>query len=107
MDLDTLVPDGGGSLSRPVLGPHGRPVATFTPPPDLALDEIWHGGRTTDLTRDGTQGAPFGQPGHALEHEPLNQAEKDSEHTVQKAARPHIEAATQVRAALRPGSVAG
>lgn len=101
MDLDTLVPAGGGSLSRPVLGPHRVPVATFTPAPDLALDEIWHGGRTTGMTRDGLQGAPFG-PGHSIEHEPLDTAEKDSEHTMHKAFSLH-DTGGQIRSALRPG----
>lgn len=102
MDLDNLVPAGGGTLSRPVLGPHGAPVATFTPAPDLALDEIWHGGRTTGMTRDGIQGAPLGyQPGHGIEHEPLDQDEKQSQHLVQRF--DHAQTATTIRAALRPG----
>ena len=102
MDLDTLVPAGGGSLSRPVLGPHRVPVATFTPAPDLALDEIWHGGRTTGMTRDGTQGDPFSQPGHGIEHEPTGNAEKQSQHLVQRFDQ--AQTATTIRSALRPVS---
>ena len=102
MDLDDLTPAGGGSLRRPVLGPHGAPVATFTAPPGLSLDEIWHGGRTTGMTRDGRQGDPLGQPGHGLEHEPTDTAEKASQHLVQRF--DHAQTATTIRAALRPVS---
>jgi len=95
MDLEDLTP-AGASLRRAVRGPHGRPVATFTAPVTPDPDQLWEPlTRTNDRTYGGTQGAPFGRPGHGLEHEPTDNAEKASEHTAQAAAR--------VRAALRPG----
>ena len=94
-------PRGGGDLSRPVLGPRRQIVATFTPTQTTDPADLWQPfTRTTDATRDGRQGDPF-QPGHGIEHEPLDQDEKDSEHTVQIAA-PHAVAGSMVRAALRP-----
>jgi hypothetical protein len=100
VDLDDLTP--AGTSLRGALRPAMRePVATFTPPPDLALDAIWHGQRTNDVTRDGIQGSPFGyQPGHGFEHEPVNRAERASQQTVQTIA----DHAAGIRAALRPGS---
>jgi hypothetical protein len=106
MDLDTLVPAGGGSLSRPVLGPHRRVVATFTPTQTPDPADLWQPfTRTTDMTRDAPQGAPLGyRPGHGQEHEPVDLAERNSEHTVQNAVRPHEETARSIRTALRrPG----
>jgi hypothetical protein len=105
MNLDDLTPDGGGSLRRPVLGPHGRAVATFTAheTPDPA--SLWTPfTRTTEQTRDGQQGSPLGgyQPGHGLEHEPLDRAERDSDHLVQNVYS-HAQTARQIRAALRGG----
>jgi hypothetical protein len=79
-------------------------VATFSAPLDLALDEIWHGRRTNDVTSDGQQGNPLGRPGYGLEHEPLDQEERDSDHTVQRAAS-FADTARVVRSALRPGAV--
>jgi hypothetical protein len=103
MDLEDLTPAGGGSLSRPVLGPHGRPVVTFTAPPALHPDELWTPlSRTNDMTSGGVQGAPFGRPGYALEHEPLDTAEKQSGQLVQKAFSLH-DTGGQIRSALRPG----
>lgn len=105
MDLDTLVPAGGGSLSRPVMGPHRVPVATFTPAQTPHPDAIWEPlSRVTGMTADGQQGDPLGgyRLGHGLEHEPLDTAEKDSEHTVQKAFSLH-DTVGQIRSALRPG----
>jgi len=103
MDLEDLTPAGGGSLSRPVIGPHGRPVATFTAPETPHPDELWTPlTRMQDVTRDGQQGAPFGRPGHGLEHEPLDQDERNSEHLVQNVGA-HVQVAGQIRSALRPG----
>jgi hypothetical protein len=104
MDMDDLTPASTGSLRQPVTPPAREPVATFTMPPALSLDEIWHGRpttRLTDATRGGSQGDPFGgyRPGHGLEHEPVDGAERDAQHTAQNAA--HLVAATQIRAALR------
>jgi hypothetical protein len=95
----------GASLSRPVLGPHREPVATFTPTRAVHPDELWEPlTRTTGMTRDGQQGDPFGgyQPGHALEHEPLDSAEKAGQHTTQNVFD-HVQAAGNIRSALRPG----
>jgi hypothetical protein len=105
MDLDNLVPQGGGSLSRPVFGPHGQVVATFSAPqtPDPAA--LWEPHKTTDATRGGSQGNPFGRPG-GIEHEPLDNSEKASGHLVQNVAS-HVQAAGDIRSALRPGSIAG
>ena len=102
MDLDSLTPAGGGSLRREVTGPHRVPVATFTAPSAPDPDAIWHGGRTNDMTRDGSQGDPLGyQPGHGIEHEPTDQDERNSERTVRNIAAPHAVAGSMVRAALR------
>lgn len=106
MDLDTLVPAGGGSLSRPVLGPHRQAVATFTQTETPHPDDIWEPlSRVTGMTADGQQGDPLGgyQPGRSIEHEPVDDAERDSQHTVQRAYS-FAETAGQVRAALRPVS---
>jgi hypothetical protein len=68
-------------------------------------DAIWEPfTRTTGMTREGQQGDPLGgyRPGHGLEHEPVDQAERNSEHTVQHAA--FTNTASQIRAALRPGN---
>lgn len=103
MDLDTLVPAGGGSLSRPVLGPHRVPVATFTPAQTPHPDELWQPfTRVTGMTADGQQGDPLGgyRPGHGIGHEPLDQDEKQSQHTAQIAA-PHAIADSMVRSAMR------
>jgi hypothetical protein len=100
MDLDEMTPAGGGSLRGPAAPPAREPVATFTRPPDLSLDEIWHGGRTTDATRGGTQGIPFGyRPGHSLGHEPIARAERGAFDVA--------DTAGSIRTALRPGSLAG
>ena len=104
MDLDTLVPAGGGSLSRPVLGPHRQVVASFTPHQATDPDAIWEPfTRTTETTRGGQQGAPLGyRPGHGLEHEPLDQDERNSDHLVQNVFSLH-DTGGQIRSALRPG----
>jgi hypothetical protein len=63
MDMDDLTPVGSRALRQPVTPPAREPVATFTTPPDLSLDEIWHGRpttRLTDATRGGSHGDPFG-----------------------------------------------
>ena len=99
----------GGTLSRPVLGPHRVPVATFTPAQTPHPDAIWEPlTRTTGMTADGQQGDPFGgyRPGHGLEHEPLDSAEKARQRTVQSAYS-FAETADQIRSALRPGAIAG
>jgi len=68
--------------------------------------------RTTDMTRGGSQGRPwaayerYASPttpasfhvGHGLEHEPVDQTERDAEWTAQAA---HLTAAGILRAALR------
>jgi hypothetical protein len=103
MDMQDITPAGTGSLSGPAAPPSREPVATFTAPPALSLDAIWHGrptARMTDATRGGSQGDPFGgyQPGHGLEHEPTDDAERDAQHTVQNAG---VVAGQQIRSALR------
>jgi hypothetical protein len=75
------------------------PVAQFTPTQTTDPADLWHGGRTTDVTRDGQQGSPLGLPGH-LEHEPVDDAERGSQHTVQRAYS-FAETASQIRSALR------
>lgn len=92
----------GGTLSRPVIGPRRQIVAQFTPTQTTDPADLWQPfTRTTDATRDGSQGAPLGQPGHGLEHEPTDTAEKASQHLVQRF--DHAQTATTIRAALRPG----
>jgi hypothetical protein len=106
VDLSELTPSGGGNLSCPVMGPHGRPVATFTPAETPDPADLWEPfTRTTDRTRDASQGDPFGRPGHGLEHEPVDRAERDAQKTAQSAAG-FQQTATQIRAALR-GGIAG
>ena len=98
MDIDELVPAGGGSLRERRVFHAGQQVATFTTPPDHRPNELWkHGTRTTDATRDGSQGEPLGsyRPGHGLEHEPEDKPEREAFDTVKTAG--------MVRAALRPG----
>jgi hypothetical protein len=90
-----------GALAGPAAPLTREPVAMFTRPRDLTLDEIWHGQRTTDLTRDGSQGEPLGRPGRSIEHEPVQQAERDSQHVAQSAS--HLVVGASVRAALRGG----
>jgi hypothetical protein len=104
MNIDDFTPTNGGSLSRPVLGPHREPVATFTPTRAVHPDELWEPlSRTNDMTRDAPQGAPLGyRPGRSLEHEPLDSAEKAGQHTAQTAFD-HVQAAGDIRSALRPG----
>jgi hypothetical protein len=75
---------------RPVTGPHGRTVATFTPTvtPDPA--DLWEPfTRVTGMTSDGSQGAPYGsyRPGSSIEHEPVDRAERMAQATAQTAAR--------------------
>jgi hypothetical protein len=97
MDLDDMTPAGGGFLRRAIRGPHGRPVATFTAPATPDPSDIWEPfTRPTSATADGTQGDPLGgyRPGRSIEHEPVDNAEKASEHTAR--------AAAQIRAALGP-----
>jgi hypothetical protein len=97
----------GGTLSRPVLGPHRRVVATFTPTQTPDPADLWEPfSRTTDQARDGQQGDPLGgyRPGHGIEHEPVDDAERASQHTVQRF--DHVQAANQIRSALR-GGIAG
>jgi hypothetical protein len=104
MDLDDLTPAGGGSLRRPVAGPHGQVVATFSAPQTPDPAELWEPfTRMNDRTRNASQGNPFGRPGHSIEYEPVDRAERNSEHTVQTVAG-H---AAIIRAAIRPGSIAG
>lgn len=84
-------------------------MATFTTPPVLSLDEIWHGRPATGLTdaiRGGSQGNPFAsyQPGRSIEHKPVNKAERGAQHTAQSAADFDASVA-HVRAALRPGGL--
>jgi hypothetical protein len=101
MDLEDLTP-AGGSLRVPVIGHRGQVVAQFTVSATPRPDELWeHGKRATDATRDGTQGSPMGsyRQGHSLEHEPVDKAERGSQHVVQDVA----EHAARIRAALRPG----
>ena len=95
-----------GALPRPVLGPHRVPVATFTPTLTPHPDELWRPfTRTNDVTRDGFQGAPLSyQPGRSIEHEPLDQGEKDSARTTQRAYS-FAETAGHIRSALRPGAL--
>jgi hypothetical protein len=103
MDISELAP-AGADMSRQVIGPHGRAVAQFTAHQATDPDSIWTPlSRTNDMTRDAPQGAPLGyQPGHALEHEPVDRAERDSQRTAQNVFD-HVQAAGDIRAALRPG----
>lgn len=91
MDLDDFVPAGGGSLRTRVVH-NGQTVATFSTPA-LNLDEHFQQAHLRSL-----------RPGHGLEHEPLNQAERASEKTAQNAAGfDHAETSRMIRSALRPG----
>ena len=120
MDLDDLTPMGGGSLRMPVTGPHRQTVASFTLTRNVDPAEAWQPfTRMNDVTRGGQQGNPYGSFGHGLEHEPVDRAERMAMHTAQTATKDkdedgqdgewkpvvfdHAEAATAIRAALRPG----
>lgn len=110
LDDDDLTPSGAGSLRGQAAPPAREPVATFTTPPALSLDEIWHGRpatRFTDVIRGGSQGNSFGnyRPGHGLEHQPVNKAGRDAQRTAQDAAD-FIASVAHIRAALRPGGLA-
>ncbi|WP_300609943.1 hypothetical protein [Trebonia sp.] len=105
MDMDDFTPALGGSLRIPVTAHRGQVVAQFTVPATPHPDELWNAHtRMTDATRDGSQGDPLGdyRPGHGLEHEPLDDAEKASQHTAQNAWS-LTETARGIRAALRGG----
>ena len=112
-DDDDLTPSGAGSLSGPAATPAREPVATFTPTAYTHPADIWpaFGGlnRTTELSRGGSQGDPFGgyRPGRSIEHEhePVDGAERDAQQTAQNATDFETSVA-HVRAALRPGSLA-
>jgi hypothetical protein len=82
MDLDDLVPAGGGSLRGP-----RQPVGTFTTP-TLNHDEIWE-----SALRGGEHEQPhLKRPGSRGDRRKA-QAEQS----------PHEETARMIRAALRPG----
>jgi hypothetical protein len=105
MNLDDadLTP-AAGKLRRPVQV-HRQTVAQFTPTATLDPAEVWEPfSRPTFDTTDGTQGNPLGsfRPGRSIEHEPMDNAERDAQRTAQQAS--HVGAAQQVRAALRPCS---
>lgn len=102
MDISELAP-AGADMSRQVIGPHGRAVATFTPTQTPDPGDIWEPfSRTNDTTRDGQQGSPLGyRPGHGIEHEPVDDAERASQRTAQSAYS-FTETAGQIRSALRP-----
>lgn len=106
MDINDFTPANSGSLSAPAAPRPIQSVATFSPPRQLQLDEIWHGQRATALTSDGSQGDPYGsaRPGHGLEHEPVDTAERESQDTAQ--GFDLHGAAGSIRAALRPGTPA-
>jgi hypothetical protein len=98
MDLDDFTPAGAGSLrdpygTRPLIH-NGQTVATFSTP-ELNLDARYRQVHLRSALR----------PGHGFEHEPLDSAEKTSQHTAQNAAAfDHAEASRMIRSALRPGS---
>lgn len=94
MDLDSLVPAGGGSLRAPVMPRVIEPVATFTQTRAMHPDEIWspRGSEIAPPQR------PLPQPTQFYQH-------AESEHPVQRQlgpSLPHAEAGGQVRSALRP-----
>lgn len=92
MDLDDFVPAGGGSLRTRVVH-NGQTVGTFSTPA-LNLDEHYRQTRLRSALR----------PGHGLEHEPVDGAERASQHTAQHAAQfNHAETSRMIRSALRPG----
>jgi hypothetical protein len=98
----------GASLPLPV-AVNGQTVGTFTTPAYKHPDDLWQPfTRPTSQSSDGSQGSPLGsagsalRPGHGIEHEPTNDAEKASQRTAQQAA--HIAAGQQVRSALRGGA---
>jgi hypothetical protein len=104
IDDSDLLPVGGGNLRASADPPVRQQVATFTPTRSQHPNEIWPAfGRMNDMTRNGSQGLPFGsyRPGRPLEHEPVDRSERDAEHTAQSAF--HAVAAGQVRTALRGG----
>lgn len=97
MDLDTLVPAGGGSLSRPVTPRVSEPVATFTQTRAMHPDEIWS-----------PRGSEIAPPQRPLTQPAQLYQRAESERPAERQhglALPHAEAAAQVRAALRPGAV--
>jgi hypothetical protein len=84
MDIQDLVPAGGGSLrGRPVPAPR-QTVATFTPTRTLHPDEIWSP-RSHDI------GRRTGRQEHHDRQEHADQA-------------PHEETARMICSALRPGA---
>jgi hypothetical protein len=89
MDLDSLVPSGGGSLRGPARPLVREPVATFTRPVVQHPDEIWspRGSELGPPRRPLTQSAQFYS--HAESERP---AERQHGPTL-----PHVEAAAQVR----------
>lgn len=96
MDLDTLVPAGGGSLSRPVPPRVSEPVATFTQTRAMHPDEIWS-----------PRGSEIGPPQRPLSP-PVSYESASAERPVAREHMGddipgHLLAAAQVRAALRPG----
>ena len=98
MNLDDMTPVGGGTLRQPTCPRAGR--AVHADPDPAHPDEIWQPlGRVADITRGGVQGSPFGgyRPGHGLEHESVDKAERAAQNAS------HTVAAARVRAPVRPG----
>jgi len=103
MDLEDLAPSGASLRTTIRPAASAAPVATFTHTRAVDPAELWQPHKTTDTTRDGSQGSPFGQPGHGLEHEGTDADEKASDDLVQNIAQQHEQTANSVRAVLRPG----
>ena len=89
MDIQDFAPAGGGSLrGRPVIHA-GQQVGTFTDTQTTHPDEIWNDAIGGEREHDQPKGSRPRQDRRKAEHmERL----------------PHEEAASQIRAALRPGS---
>jgi hypothetical protein len=97
MNLDDLVPQGGGSLRAPAAPPVREPVARFSVPDVVHPDELWGPGvRGSELA---PPQRPLTQPVQFYQH--AGERLVRASHT--DALSPHAEAAAQIRAAIRPG----
>ena len=95
MDLDSFVPQGGGSLAAPAAPLSRAPVAQFTPTTYQHPDTIWSP-RGSEIA---PPGRPLGQPadvyGPATSERPAERA------TIGSDMPGHAVAGSMVRAALR------
>jgi hypothetical protein len=104
VNLYVMTPSGGGSLRGPAAPAVGEPVATFTPTRVIHPDEIWspRSGELSPPQRPLTP-APDYYAGAECER-PVPAAHMGETPTVGNLVR---DTSRAVRAALRPGSIAG